>query len=138
LRFLTAQIGDESRTEPLSLDRSYDYEKIERLLNCPAVIFETFIYLIDGDNLWSFHPDDLSTTCMDKLRIHANLHTFKGKQSQKSMKESFDWIFNHTDTSKIYARVPKDNRSACFLARQTMNFIKADERHHYEVVRCLH
>jgi len=89
LRFLTGQIGDEFRTEPLSLDRSFNYQKIERLLNCPAVIFETFIYLVDGDNLWSFHPDDLTTACMDELRIHANLHTFRGKDAIKSMKESF-------------------------------------------------
>lgn len=85
------------------------------------------IYLLDDGNLWTFHEDE------DGVRIHANMVDMFGKQAVSSAKRAFEWIFTHTDYSVIYARIPIDNRPACFIARQCMTFIKKDERHHYEV-----
>lgn len=74
----------------------------------------------------------------DYLRIHANMVDKKGKEAIESIKEAFQWIFNNTNTKKIVARIPKENRKACFFARQSMNFIRRDgNRHNYEVNKCL-
>jgi len=109
------------------IERTKDYRIVKRLLNHNPVISTKFIYLLDGDNLWSLHEDQ------DALRIHADMTDKKGKDVIQSAKDAFEWVFKNTNYKKIVARIPKENRKACFIARQCMKLIKIDERHHYEV-----
>jgi len=110
------------------IERTFDYRIIKKILNHDPLISSDIIYLLDDGNLWSLHKDG------DYLRIHANMVTKKGKQAIESAKAAFKWIFNNTDTKKIVARIPKENRKACVIARQCMNFIRGDDHHHhYEV-----
>ena len=109
------------------INRTFDYRIVKRILNHDPWISNKVIYLLDDGNLWSLHKDG------DYLRIHANMVNKKGKDVIESAKAAFKWIFNNTDTQKIVARIPKENRKACFIARQCMNFISDDDRRHYEV-----
>jgi len=112
--------------------RTFDYRIVKKILNHDPLISSKIIYLLDDGNLWSLHKDG------DYLRIHANMVNKKGKEAIKSIKSAFKWIFYNTDTKKIVARIPKENRAACFFASQSMNFISNDDdRRHYEVKKCL-
>ena len=113
------------------IERTFDYRRVQELLNHYPVISEEFYYLLDGNNLWSFHPDG------DDLRIHANLNDLHGKDAVSSAKEAFHYIFNHTLYKRIVARIPKENVLARVIARECMTLFKKDERYHYEVKKCL-
>ena len=110
------------------MNRTFDYRIIKKIINHDPVISNKIIYLLDDGNLWILHKDD------NYLRIHANMVNKRGKEAIESIKSAFKWVFNNTDIKKVVARIPKENRKACFFARQCMNFIKKDDnRHHYEV-----
>jgi hypothetical protein len=111
----------------LTIERTTDYRIVKNITGCDPLISNEVIYLLDDGNLWSFHKDE------DALRIHANMTNKKGKEVIESARRAFDWVFDNTPYKKIVARIPKENKPACFIANQCMNFINKDARYHYEV-----
>ncbi len=113
------------------IDRCFDYRLIKRLADWPPVISQTIIYLVDdGVGLWTFHR------YRDGLLIHADMSDeCRGARAIESAKAAFAWIFDNTGTNKIYARIPAENKPACYMARWSgMTFIATeDNRRCYEV-----
>ncbi len=116
------------------IERTFDYRKIKKMAPWPPVISSKIIYLIEEDcGLWTFNEH------LDGLMIHVEMSlNHRGKESIGKGKEALMWIFNNTETEKIYAVISKDNRPACHNAVHAgLEFTHEDEnKRYYEVSKC--
>lgn len=108
------------------MNRCTDYRLIKRVLGIYPVISEEVIYLQDqGENIWTI--ENISGC----FRVHANMKTLRGRHAIKSAEKAFYWFFANTGEKLLTARIERDNRKACVIARACMNFVGADEKFHY-------
>ncbi len=117
------------------IQRTFDYRKIKRLLSIPPIISSDIIYLIDNDiGVWSFNE------YLDGLMVHQNVSiACRGKIAVNSGKKAIEWIFKNTDKKVIYAKINKEKRAACYMARWCgMLRVRNDNQfNYYEIKKCL-
>lgn len=94
------------------IERTFDYRKVKKMAPWPPVISSEVIYLLDDDvGLWTFH------NYLDGLMIHAEMTPqCRGESAMLSAKASFDWIFQNTNKTIIYAGIPIEKKPACYMA----------------------
>jgi len=65
----------------------------------------------ERQGMWVFEPYE------DGLMIHAQMGVnVRGQLARESAKAAFKWIFDNTEIETIYAGIPRDRRTACFMA----------------------
>jgi len=122
----------------VTIERTFDYRRVMRLVDWQPVISREFVYLVESSQgqdlgLWSFHKD------RGGLRIHADMGPkCRGRKAVESMKSAFSWVFENMDIKTIYAGIPIKNKPACRIAAWSGMRCNGNKngRRHYEVRKC--
>lgn len=109
------------------IERSKDYRRIKRLRG-DLIVSGDFYYLIENDGekdlgVWTFHPHQ------NGLMGHVNfLEGFRGRIATQSAKDAFQWIYDHTAFTIIYAVIPNEKkRVQMFACAIGFKFHSSDE-----------
>lgn len=105
------------------IEHSTDYRRIKRAWGSDILVWSECFYLIetDGQDLgaWLFHP------YLDGLKVHVHMdERCRGRHAAESATNAFNWVFENTGVSIIYAGIPTAKKKVCTLAAHIgMQFI---------------
>lgn len=110
------------------IERTFDYRVVKKMVDWNVVVSRNVFYLIyNGIGLFTFHKH------RDGLMIHADMgKKCRGKKAIQAVEEAFDWILQNTGIKNIYAEIPEDRKTACYMA----SFCGMDFEHILNNLRC--